>query len=66
MAYAHQNSRGQTYYLHTKDVTLAGDLKMTIYYFAREVKPKDALDAMPEGRKVIEDKRSGLPMLKKA
>ena len=66
MAYAHQNSKGQTYYLHTKEVTLRGGRKQTIYYFAREVKPNDALDAMPEGRKVVENQRTGLPMLKKA
>ena len=65
MAYAHKNSKGQTYYLHTKDVTLRGGRKQTIYYFAREVKAKDALEAMPAGRKVVENKRTGLPMLKK-
>jgi hypothetical protein len=66
MAFSHTNSKGQTYFLHTKDVNLRGGRRQTIYYFAREVKPKDSLDAMPAGYKVVENKRTGLPMLKKA
>jgi len=66
MAYSHENSKGQTYYLHTKDVTLRGGRQQTIYYFAKEVKETGSLDALPEGYKVIENKRTGLPMLKKA
>lgn len=65
MAYSHKNSKGQTYYLHTKDVNLRGGRRQTIYYFAREVKGRDALDLMPAGYKVVENKRTGLPMLKK-
>lgn len=66
MAYEHVNSKGQKYYLHTKDVTLRGGRHQRIYYFARVAKPKDALEAVPEGYKVIENKRTGLPMLKMA
>ncbi|MBU1992320.1 MAG: hypothetical protein ABH856_04540 [Patescibacteria group bacterium] len=65
MAYSHNNSKGQTYYLHSKDVTLRGGRKQTIYYFAREVKGNDGLGALPAGYKVVENKRTGLPMLKK-
>lgn len=65
MAYSHKNSKGQTYFLHHKNVTLRGGRKQTIYYFARKVKDEGALDAVPEGLKVIENKRTGLPMLKK-
>ncbi|MFA4890866.1 MAG: hypothetical protein WC604_00720 [Candidatus Gracilibacteria bacterium] len=65
MAYSHTNSKGQTYFLHTKDVTLRGGRKQTIFYFAREVRAKDALDAMPAAYTVVENKRTGLPMLKK-
>jgi len=65
MAYAHKNSKGQTYYLHSKDVTLRGGRKQTIYYFAKEVKD-GALDAIPEGRMVVENKRTGLPLLKRS
>lgn len=65
MAYSHKNSKGQTYFLHTKDVNLRGGRRQTIYYFAREVKGRDAMDAMPAAYKVVENKRTGLPMLKK-
>ncbi len=64
MAYAHTNSKGQTYYLHGKIVTLRGGRKQQIYYFAREEKA-DALDALPDGYEVVENKRTGLPMLRK-
>ena len=33
MAYSHTNSKGKTYYLHTKDVELRGGRNQTIYYF---------------------------------
>ena len=65
MAYSVTNSKGQTYYLHGKMVTLRGGRKQQIYYFAREVKDA-ALDDMPDGYQVTENKRTGLPMLKKA
>ncbi len=64
MAYAVTNSKGQTYYLHGKMVTLRGGRKQQIYYFARKEKP-DALSSLPNGYKVTENKRTGLPMLKK-
>jgi len=65
MAYSHVNSKGQTYYLHKKDVTLKGGRRQTIYYFGREVK-SDAIDELPAGYKVMENPRTGLPMLKKS
>lgn len=64
MAYAKTNSKGQTYYLHEKLVTLRGGRKQMIYYFAREVKP-GALDELPAGRMVVENKKTGLPLLKR-
>lgn len=64
MAYSFKNSKGQTYYLHSKDVTLRGGRQQTIYYFAREVKA-GAIDAVPAGYKVMETKRTGMPVLKK-
>ena len=65
MAYSHTNSKGQEYFLHGKVVTLRGGRKQQIYYFAREVKDA-ALDDLPNGYQVVENKRTGLPMLKKA
>jgi hypothetical protein len=64
MAYSHVNSKGQTYYLHSKDVTLKGGRQQTIYFFARDIR-EGALDELPEGRVVIENTRTGLPILKK-
>lgn len=64
MAYTHTNSKGQTYYLHQQDVTLKGGRVQRIYYFAREAKPT-AIDAMPNGYVVVENARTGLPILKK-
>lgn len=66
MAHSHKNSKGQTYFLHGKMVTLRGGRKQQIYYFARKEKPVDALDSIPAGYEVVENKRTGLPMLRKA
>lgn len=65
MAYAYTNSKEQTYYLHSKQVTLKGNLKMQIFYFKREVDAEFALDALPEGREVVENKRTGLPLVRR-
>ncbi len=63
-AYSYTNSKGQTYYLHTRDVTLRNGRVQTIYFFAREIK-EGALEAVPEGYEVIETKRTGMPVLRK-
>ena len=64
MAYSKTNSKGLTYYLHKKEVTLRGGRPQTIYYFAKEAK-ENAIDEIPAGYEVMENKRTGLPMLKK-
>jgi len=64
MAYSKTNSKGQTYYLHSKDVILRGGRPQTIYFFGKEIK-EGALDELPEGYEVMENKRTGLPMLRK-
>lgn len=64
-AYAHTNSKGQTYFLHHKNVTLRGGRKQTIYFFAREEKPEGGLEEVPDGMMVVENKKTGLPMLKR-
>jgi len=63
MAYAFENSKGNTYYLHKKDTTLKNGRKQTIYFFAREVKD-GSLDEVPDGY-VVSESRNGLPVLKK-
>ena len=34
--YKHTNSKGVTYYLNSKDVTLRGGKLQTIYYFSKD------------------------------
>ena len=55
---------GKTYYLHSKEVTLKGDRKQRIYYFAG-APGEFAIDALPEGYEVSENSRTGLPILRK-
>lgn len=64
MAYSYTNKKDVTYYLHSKDVTLRGGRKQTIYFFAREVRD-GSLDEVPAGYKVMETERTGMPVLKK-
>lgn len=55
---------GKTYYLHSKEVMLAGKRKQRIFYFAG-AESKGAIDELPKGYEVMENKRTGLPMLRK-
>lgn len=55
---------GKMYYLHSKEVELKAGRKQKIYYFAGEA-GKDALNALPTGYEVMENERTGLPMLRK-
>lgn len=65
MAYSYTNKKGDTYYLHFKDVVLRGGREQRIYFFARDER-KDSLDKVPAGYKVMETERTGMPVLKKA
>ena len=65
MAYSVKSKKsGKMYFLHTKEVELAAGRKQRIYYFAGEA-GKDSLDKLPAGYEVIENERTGLPMLRK-
>lgn len=64
MAYSYTNKKGDTYYLHFKDVTLRGGRQQRIYFFARDVRA-DALDEVPAGYMVVETEKTGMPVLKK-
>ena len=55
MAYAHTNSKGATYYLHSNG---------KMFYFAKEVKATGALEAVPAGYNVVEMK-TGMLVLKR-
>ena len=65
MAFSHRNSKGQEYFLHSKEVTLKGGRKQVIYYFARAVNAQFAINAVPGDRIITENPRTGLPLLKK-
>ena len=65
MAFSYTNSKGQTYFLHTRDVVLKNGRKQTIYFFARDQRA-GVMDAVPAGYQVVETKRTGMPVLKKA
>ncbi len=55
---------GKMYYLHSKEVELAGGRKQRIYYFAGEA-GSNSLNALPVGYETMENERTGLPMLRK-
>jgi len=66
MAYSVQSKKtGETYYLHSREVTLRGGRQQRIYFFGRQIKD-GALDDLPAGMEVMENSRTGLPMLKRA
>ncbi len=65
MAYSYTNSKGQTYYLHSREVNLRGGKTVRIYWFAKEVDESRAVDEMPAGYEVVESQRTGLPILRK-
>lgn len=65
MAFSYQNAKGVTYYLHGKKVTLKNGRSQQIYFFARDVRA-EALNEVPAGYVVVETKRTGMPVLKKA
>ena len=64
MTFGYQNSKGHTYTLHAKTVKRADGRESMLFYFSREVRASDALDAVPAGYQVVEMK-TGLPALKK-
>ena len=65
MAFSAKSKKsGKMYHLHSKEVTLSGGRKQKIFYFAAEAGPF-AIDALPAGYEVMENARTGLPMLRK-
>ena len=63
MAFAYTNSKGQTYYLHGREVELNNDQTRTIYFFAKD-RREGVLDSVPSGWQVMEG-RNALPVLSK-
>ncbi len=64
MAYQYTNAKGQKYYLHGQQAHLRSGKLQQIYYFARQIRSGE-LDQIPAGFVVVENKRTGLPILKK-
>ena len=60
--FSHKNSKGVEYWLHTREVKLRGGKMQRIFFFSKN---SSGSTDMPEGYKVIESKRTGLPLLKK-
>lgn len=58
MGYSHINSKGNKYFLHSQ-VMKNGK---TLYFFSK--KEEKAID-LPQGYKIIENPKTGLPLLKK-
>lgn len=64
MAYKHTNTKGVTYFLNSKEVTLRGGKKQVIYYFSKDERP-EAVEALPEGMVVNENPRNGFLTVKR-
>ena len=58
MAYQHTNSRGQTYWLHMRK----GKGGATLFFFSKD--SSESID-LPEAFNVVENPRTGLPLVKK-
>lgn len=59
MPYSAVNSRGCTYFLHEKHVTLANGRAQTQYYFAPAERRGEAVNTFPPGHTIREDPRNG-------
>lgn len=70
MPYSYKNAKGVTYYLYSTLVTLRSGSERVIYFFAKEAdrgeKKGKWEPSIPEGYEVIENERTGLPVLRKA
>lgn len=63
-AYKHTNSKGVTYYLNSKEVTLRGGKLQTIYYFSKDERADTGTD-LPSGYEVNENPRNGFLTIKR-
>ena len=64
MAYSTTNRRQETYFLHARDIELRNHHSQRIYFFAKSEKP-GAIEEIPDGYEVVENSRTGLPVLRK-
>lgn len=60
------NAKGEVYFLHSRWVSLRNtDKDMVIYWFARAINKLKVCESLPKGYEVIENERSGMPLLRK-
>jgi hypothetical protein len=64
LGYRHTNSKGVSYYLNSKTITLRGGRTQTVYYFSREPRPETAV-SLPSDRTVNENPRNGFLTLRR-
>ncbi|MEO7364382.1 MAG: hypothetical protein ABIV43_02640 [Candidatus Saccharimonadales bacterium] len=62
-AYKHTNSKGVTYFLNSKEVTLRGGKVQRIYYFSKDERPEGS--DLPAGFSVNENPRNGFLTIKR-
>ena len=62
MGYSYTNSKGNKYFLNSKDVTLKGGRNQTIYYFSKDERAQGC--DPPAGKQVVESPKTGLPFVK--
>lgn len=65
MAYKHTNSKGVTYFLNSKKVTLRGGKQQTIFYFSKDERPETAMPELPSDMEVNENPRNGFLTVKR-
>jgi hypothetical protein len=65
MAYTQTNPKGVKYYLNSKEVTLRGGKKQTIYYFSKDLRPETAVEKLPDGMDVHVNERNGFMTVKR-
>ena len=63
MAFSFKNTKGVTYYLHSRSTPTKTGKDRTLYFFSKE-KKAGVMDAVPAGYQVAET-ANGLPVLKK-
>ena len=66
MAYSVVSKKsGKTFFLHGRETPLPNGKVRRLFFFSTKV-GEGALDNLPEGYEIIENARTGLPMLKKS
>lgn len=66
MPYTYTDSAGRLHYLHAKRTVRPDGTHHVSFYFARALKPAEALDAVPPGYSVWESPVTGRPYLRRA